>query len=184
MPQPAFPAPCASPASDVVLLSRSWTQALWVMPALLILCICPASAQLSQNSGINASDTWATFDLTTQTQASSSSLTRPTITQTYHLEIGYDTNGKIVVNIWPTGASTLSSDSGQVSVIGLSGGTVTVFDQNGAPIPWMPPVSNVSAFNPLDLLGSNPGSSVLSQLVVSNVSTQATKTNSQLSYNS
>ena len=57
-----------------------------------------------------------------------------------------------------------------------------MFDQNGVPIPYVSPVDNVPDFNPLNLLGSNPGSSILSQLVVSNVSTQASKTNAQLSY--
>jgi pimeloyl-ACP methyl ester carboxylesterase len=147
------------------------------------LILTPSSyAQLSQNSGINSNDSWITFDLATQTTVSSSNIAPPTITQTHHVEIGYDSNGKIVVNLWPTGASALATDSGQVSVIRLSGGNVTVFDQNGVLIPWVPPTSNVPAFNPLSLLGSNPGSSILSQLVVSNVSTQATTTNSQLSY--
>ncbi len=139
-----------------------------------------AQSGLSQNSGINSSDTWAAFDMTTQIQATSNSITRPTITQTFHTEIGYDANGLIVVNLWPTGP--VPSDAGGVSVIRLSGGNITVFDQNGAPIPYVPPVGNVPAFNPLSLLGSNPGSSILSQLVVSNIQQRAQTTNSQLSY--
>ncbi len=142
-----------------------------------------AQSGLSQNSGINSSDTWAAFDMTTQIQATSNSITRPTITQTFHTEIGYDANGLIVVNLWPSGtAGAVPSDVGGVSVIRFSGGNITVFDQNGAPIPYVPPVSNVPAFNPLSLLGSNPGSSILSQLVVSNIQQQARTTNSQLSY--
>lgn len=147
----------------------------------LLLPLC-AAAQLSQNSGIRSTDTWVTFDLTTQTQAPSSSITRPTIAHSYHVEIGYDINGQMVVNLWPTGDSGVPSDWGEISVVRLSGGTVTAFDQNGAPIPLVAPAANVPAFNPLSLLGSNPGSSILSQLVVSNMETQAQKTGSQLSY--
>jgi pimeloyl-ACP methyl ester carboxylesterase len=139
-------------------------------------------AQLSQNSGINSADTWVTFALTTQTQANSSSLTRPMVTQTFQVELGYDSNGGIVVNLWPTGWSAVGSDSGEVSVIRLAGGNVTAFDQTGALIPYVAPTSSAPAFNPLGLLGTNPGASVLSQLVVSNIQTQATDTNSQLSY--
>lgn len=91
------------------------------------------------------------------------------ITQTYHVEIGYDSNGKNIVNLWPTGASSIASDSEQISVIRLSGGEVTAFDQYGVLIPLVLPVSNAPAFNPLSWLGSNPGSSILSQLVVSNI---------------
>ena len=166
----------------LAVLPRCYRMAFWVICAVVVLCPHRALAQLSQNSGINANDSWAAFDLATNTQITSGNIAPPTIAQTHHVEIGYDTSGSIVVNIWPTGGSALASDSGQVSVIRLSGGNVTVFDQNGAPIPYVLPVSNVPAFNPLSLLGSNPGSSILSQLVVSNISTQATKTNAQISY--
>jgi pimeloyl-ACP methyl ester carboxylesterase len=106
----------------------------------------------------------------------------PSISQTYHVEVGYDSLGQLVVTLWPTGSSALASDSGQIAFIRLSGGNVTVFDQTGAPVSYVPPVANVPAFNPLNLLGTNPGASVLSQLVVSSPSAQATRTNSQLSY--
>jgi pimeloyl-ACP methyl ester carboxylesterase len=143
-----------------------------------------ASAQLSQNSGINSNDTWVTFDLTIQTQTSSSSLAIPTFTQTYHMELGYDTSGQIVVNLWPTGGSPFPGEYGTISVIRFSGGNITLFDQNGNPIPFTPPTTNASAFNPVSMLGTNPGASVLSRLVVPNIQQRATKANAELVYTS
>src|SRR6266571_4053543 len=111
-----------------------------------------ARAQLSQNSGTNSSDTWTTFDLTTKVQATIGSLSLPTSTSTYHVELGYDSNGQIIANMWPTGSAAPGTDVGAVSVIRLSGGNLTVFDQNGAPIPYVSPGSNLTTYNPLSLL--------------------------------
>ena len=141
-----------------------------------------ASAQLSQNSAINPNDTWVSFDLTMQTQTSSSSLPIPTYAQTYHMELGNDVNGQVVVNLWPTGDGQFPSEAATVSVIRLAAGKITVFDQNGNPVAWTPPTSSTPAFNPAGLLGSNPGASILSRLVTSNVQQQATKTNAEVVY--
>jgi hypothetical protein len=123
------------------------------------------------------------FDLTTQIQVTSSLLTRPTLTQTHHIELGYDASEQLVVNIWPTSTGgSAGNDAGAVSVIRLAGGNVTVFDQSGAPIPYAPPVSGAPTVNPLALLGANPGSSILSQLLVSNIQQQAQTTQAQLTY--
>jgi pimeloyl-ACP methyl ester carboxylesterase len=155
--------------------------------------------QLSQNSGINSNDTWAAFDLSLQTQAAISSssplydpatqttsntLNTPATSLTYHVEVGYDSSGGLVMNLWPGGTFSFPiSDEATVSVIRYAAGKLTVFDQDGAPVTWVPPANNVPAFNPFNLLGSNPGSSILSELVVSNIQQQAQTTNSQLTYN-
>lgn len=172
----------------------------FVLAALTLLVVCnPLLAQLSQNSGISSSDTWVAFDMSSQTQAAITSSTPvynsatgttsnnyslSSNAQTFHVEIGYDTSGQIVMNLWPTGTplDPEVNDVSAISVIRISNGNVTVFDQNGVPISWVPPVANVPAFNPLNLLGSNPAPSILKALVVSNIQNQATVTNSQLSY--
>ena len=108
-------------------------------------------------------------------QATIGSLSLPTSTSTYHVELGYDSNGQIIANVWPTGSAAPGTDVGAVSVIRLSGGNLTVFDQNGAPIPYVSPGSNLTTYNPLSLLGTNPGRSVVQRLVVANIQQQATK---------
>jgi pimeloyl-ACP methyl ester carboxylesterase len=74
------------------------------------------------------------------------------------------------VNAWPTG-STASSLG--VSVISFASGHVTVFDTAGNPVPVQLPDTSVQVFDPFSLLGSNPGTSVIYSLVVSNLSTFA-----------
>ena len=141
----------------------------------------PARAQLSQNSGINSADTWVTFDLTMKIQATVGSLSLPTSTSTYHIELGYDPNGLVLANAWPTGSAAPGSLVGAISVIRLSGGNLTLFDQNGVPIPDVSPGNNLTAYNPQSFLGTNPGASVVERLVVPNIQQQATKMQAQYS---
>src|SRR5436309_10656471 len=141
----------------------------------------PARAQLSQNSGINSADTWVTFDLTMKIQTTVGSLSLPTSTSTYHIELGYDPNGLVLANAWPTGSAAPGSLVGAISVIRLSGGNLTLFDQNGVPIPDVSPGNNLTAYNPQSFLGTNPGASVVERLVVPNIQQQATKMQAQYS---
>jgi hypothetical protein len=148
----------------------------------------PAFAQttLSQTSGINPNDTWATFDMTietnatvnlsssyydpqTQTTTSQIPITPPA--QAFHVEVGYDSSGNLVLNAWPTGSTATNSG---VSVVRFANGQVTLFDSSGDPIPVQNPNSSVQNYNPLTLLGSNPGSSIIHTLVVPNIETFAT----------
>jgi len=77
----------------------------------------PAWAQLSQNSGINASDTYAVFDLTMNgsatanlpqaiynpsTGTTSGAVTLSLATRHYHAEVGYDANDQLVLNLYAT----------------------------------------------------------------------------------
>lgn len=143
-------------------------------------------AQLSQNSGINSSDTWVTMDLTVTTSGtttlpqavynpatgtSSSTLNIAPPTQNFHVESGYDATGALVMNLTPTGApvNPSSTDAPAIGFIRFGGGQVTVFGQDGTPLYIVPPsgVSNVTW--PSALFGSNPGPSVVQHLVVANV---------------
>ena len=58
---------------------------------------------------------------------------------------------------------------------------MTVFDQNGNPVPVYLPISTASASWPLSLLGGNPGPSVIGALVIPNIQTQATSLSASLS---
>jgi pimeloyl-ACP methyl ester carboxylesterase len=154
---------------------------------------------LSQNSGINASDTWVAFDLSLQTQAAvtgsvafynpqtkttGTNYTLASTPRTYHMELGYDANGLIVMNVFPTGATAnpISSDASSIGMIRFASGNITVFDQNGQPIPLILPSSTIAAFNPLSLLGSNPAPSLLTSLVVPNIQAQAQTAKAALSF--
>jgi triacylglycerol esterase/lipase EstA (alpha/beta hydrolase family) len=144
---------------------------------------------LSVNSGINSADTHVVVDLTVTGSTTltlpasfynpangttSSSLTVTPATQTFHVESGYDTSGGMVMNIWPTGTPVNgnSTDAEAIGFIRLGGGQITVFGQNGAPLALQFP-TNIPTVWPLSLFGSNPGSSVISNLVVPNVQTYA-----------
>src|SRR5258708_11596036 len=154
-----------------------------------LVCMLSATAVsqcvLSANSGINSADTCVTVDLTVTgstrmklpqafynpaTQATSNVLTIAPPTQTFHVESGYDTSGGLVMNVWPTGtpADPTSNDTEAIGFIRFAGGQITVFTQNGAPLPLVLP-SGVPTTWPLTLLGSNPGPSAISHLVVPNL---------------
>src|SRR5271163_2084992 len=136
-----------------LLVPSSTRPALCLLAALFLLFVAPARAQLSQNSGINTADTWVTFDLVVQTQATvnnsipfTNPQTNATATtyslaakpRTFHVEIGYDTTGVVVMNLWPTGTppNPITDDAGLVSMIRFASGNITVFDQNGVALPF------------------------------------------------
>ncbi|MGA7850562.1 MAG: hypothetical protein WCA13_15760, partial [Terriglobales bacterium] len=143
----------------------------------LVICLFPVAAvcqsALSANSGINSADTYVVVDLTITssttlnlpdafynptTGQTSSVLTAAPPTQTLHVESGYDSNGGLVMNIWPTGTAVnpTTTDAEAIGFIRFGGGQITVFGQNGAPLPLAFP-ANVPTTWPLSLLGTNPG---------------------------
>jgi pimeloyl-ACP methyl ester carboxylesterase len=152
---------------------------------------------LSQNSGINSADTWVTANITIQGSGSVTlpssfynpetgitSSTLPVATsQNFNLEAGYDTNGGLVVNLYPTAVvNPATSDASLISCIRYAGGQMTVFDQSGNPFPMVMPNSSIPIPSPLAFLGTNPGASVITGLVVPNIQTRATAMNAQVAF--
>ncbi|MGA9060077.1 MAG: BACON domain-containing carbohydrate-binding protein [Terracidiphilus sp.] len=86
------------------------------------------------------------------------------------------------MNLWPTDGpfNPNTSDVSLASLIRVAGGQVTVFDQNGNSLPMMTPNASIPTNWPLKLLGSNPGPSILSSLVVPNIQTRASALNAAL----
>jgi pimeloyl-ACP methyl ester carboxylesterase len=188
---------CVSRARIAFFPSLS-RQIFQIVSALLILWVCPASAQLSQNSGINASDTYAIFDISFQGQATSNldqAIYNPTTNSTssvlnltpnvrhFHVEIGYDASDQLVLNIYSTDPTTDPTQSpyGDISKIQVRDGKLTVFDESGNPYPISLP-NNAPLPMPLTFLGSIPGSSVLNYLVLSNPSSTASAMNASVQY--
>ena len=169
---------------------------------MLLFCVLlaapPAWGQLSQNSGINANDTYAAFDLTLSGQATanlpqaiynpstgatSSAVTLSLPGRNWHVEVGYDSNDQIVLNLYssdPIGDVTQFPNIG-VSTVQLRNGNLTVFDETGAPIPISLP-NNAPLPLPLSLLGPIPGSSVLSYLLISDPNATASAMNGTVQY--
>jgi pimeloyl-ACP methyl ester carboxylesterase len=150
----------------------------------VILCHCySAAAQtgLSQNSGINSADTWVAATINVagngsvtlaspaynpETQTTSATLP-VSANHSFNLEAGYDTNGGLVVNIYPIASSNPeTSDVSSISCIRYAGGQMTIFDQSGNLIPIVMPNANIPVPSPLAFLGTNPGSSLISGIVV------------------
>ncbi len=172
---------------------RSRWISFWVRTSSVCLLSAAAVGQagLAANSGINSADTYVAMDVTlttggtvnlptalynptTKTTSSAFSFAPPA--RTFHLEAGYDTSGGLVMNLWPTGAAASA-----ISCIRFAGGQVTVFDSKGLPMSFISPSASLSALQPFtSLLGSNPGRSVLSSLVVSNIQNYATGLNAKL----
>jgi pimeloyl-ACP methyl ester carboxylesterase len=160
-------------------------------------CQLPGQTSLSQNSGINASDTWITADITVATtgsatfsspiyipseQASSKTVPANPPTHSMHVEAGYDASGGLVMNIWPKAAINPSNtDANPFGVIRFAGGQLTVFDENGNPLPVTPLSAAMSLAGPLSLLGSNPGPSVVGGRWVPNIQAHATAMAASLS---
>lgn len=159
-----------------------------------VVCIFSVAAagqcMLSANSGINSADTCVAMDLTVTgsatvnlpnpfynpaTQTTSSVLTVAPSAPTLHIEAGYDSSGGLVMNFWPTGApvNPNASDAQAIGFIRFAGGQITVFAQNGTPLSAVLPAGVSNAW-PLNLLGSNPGASVIGNLVVPNIQNYAT----------
>lgn len=157
---------------------------LTLMMNLVAVCLgCPAEAQsgLSQNSGINSADTWITATINVAGNGSvtlsapaynpvtqTTSATLPvSSSQSFNLEAGYDTNGGLVVNLYPVApANPTTADASLVSGIRYAGGQMTVFDQSGNVIPIVMPNANIPVPSPLAFLGTTPGSSLISGIVV------------------
>ena|SRR5690348_16252648 len=157
---------------------------------LLGTCFCftaSAFGQLSQNSGINSSDTWVTMDLTVtvsgsttlpeafydpSTQATTDQLIISPAPRTFHVETGYDPNSKAVMNIFPTGTQPDPNltDADVIGMITLAGGQMTVFGQDGSPItPVFPQGVPTSSMWASSFFGANSGPSVIQNLVVPDV---------------
>lgn len=157
---------------------------------IFIICACfslvcmiapPLAAQtLSPNSGINASDTWAVFDMTVQAQ-SSQNISGQTVsanqTETWHVEAGYDANDKQVLNITPTGAWAQQIPIGAIRV---ADGQLYIFDASGNLLDA--DTANFPLLNPFQLGG--PASSVVSMLVVPNIQAYAAGRDAQLATHS
>lgn len=126
------PSTCSASCSNPVLVEkRTFNRAermrssrACTVVLVLVICLFPVAAvcqsALSANSGINSADTYVVVDLTITssttlnlpdafynptTGQTSSVLTAAPPTQTLHVESGYDSNGGLVMNIWPTGTS-------------------------------------------------------------------------------
>ncbi len=155
---------------------------------------------LSANSGINSADTYVVADLTITnntnitlpgpvynpvTGTSSSTLSVGPSTLTFHIEAGYDSTGVLVTNLWPTTVPVdpINSDGNALGFIRFAGGQMTAFDQSGNPLP-IPSFQGVPTNWPASLLGSNPGPSVLSNLVFPDVKSYASARSAALSYGS
>jgi sugar lactone lactonase YvrE len=126
-----------------VLLLRG--SILSLIAAIALLAPCPANSQ-AVHSQINPDDTYVTFDATTVRQSNftspaseldSSATTNPKMRsgtpreQKFHLEEGYDAEGKRVLDITVLSASSASNP---VLEARFSGGTLALFGANGAPI--------------------------------------------------
>src|ERR1700688_3777069 len=170
-------------------MSRSKPLLQWLTLVCLLSAPAVCQSALSVNSGINGADTYVVVDLTVTssttlnlpntfynpaTGTTSNVLVVTPATQTFHVESGYDSSGGLVMNLWPTGipADPSSTDAEAIGFIRFGGGQITVFAQNGAPLPLAFP-ANVPMTWPLSLLGNNPGPSAISNLVVPNVQNYA-----------
>jgi len=170
---------------------------LMVFPLVLsIAAFCQST--LSVNSGINSSDTWVVVDMTVTnstsitlaqpvynlaTKTSFSTLAAGATNQAFHVEAGYDSGGGLIMNFWPQGvpADPLGSDSDTLGFIRFAAGQMTLFDQSGAPMA-VPSLEGIPTNWALTLLGSNPGPSVISNLVVSNIQNYSSAAHAQLAY--
>lgn len=178
----------------------------WTLPLLWTTLVCLLSAGavcqsgLSANSGINGADTYVAVDLTITTtatvdlpnsfynpttRATSNALTVAPPVQNFHLESGYDSAGGLVVNVWPTGTAVnpTTTDAEALGFMRFAGGQLTLFDQSGAPLSPVFPAGVATGW-PLNLLGSNPGPSVVSHLVVPNVQNYANAIHANLTTSS
>jgi pimeloyl-ACP methyl ester carboxylesterase len=167
-------------------------RALLLVSATLVCLLSPIAvcqSALSANSGINSADTYVVVDLTVTSSTTinlpdafynpangttSNVLTVTPATQTFHVESGYDSSGGLVMNVWPTGTAVNPSttDAEAIGFIRFGGGQITVFSQSGAPMSLTLP-ANVPTTWPLSFLGSNPGPSAISNLVVPNIQNYA-----------
>lgn len=153
-------------------------------PLLLLAGNALSQVPLSQNSGVNTSDTHVRFDLTINEQSvitlqyplydpgSGTYTSSRTISRNvaYRVEAGYDSSGQLMMNLFsldsPSDPYLTNSDA--VPVARLANGKFVVFDPSGAPIPTVLP-NNAPAPNPLQYLGSRGGFSVIEGLRVDDI---------------
>jgi len=154
-----------------------------VILAILIFPCLSDAVGLSQNSGINPSDTYVIFDVTVQgqsnvtlsqpvydssTKTTTTNLTLSAVAIHFHVEAGYDSNGQLVVNLYSQDAASdpMTTSGNDFSLIRFAKNQVTVFDQDGNPIPIVLP-NNAPLPQPLQFLGTS--SSVLDGILVPNI---------------
>lgn len=139
---------------------------------------------LSQNSGINASDTYVIMDLGIHSDGSftaadpaigSSAATVNLVDpdRAFHMEAGYNANGQMVINLWPTG-----SNAAGISVIRFVGGQFTAYDQNGVAVNYPAGLPSPQWPQLMRRLRLSSGSS--GRLAVSNMQALAQGTSSTL----
>jgi hypothetical protein len=106
------------------------------------------------------------YDSATKTTTTNLTLSAPA--RNFHVEAGYDTNGQLVVNLYNLDAATDPSTNlgNDFSLIRFAKSQITVFDQDGNPVPILLP-QNAPLPQPLQFIGTS--SSVLDGIVVSNI---------------
>jgi pimeloyl-ACP methyl ester carboxylesterase len=183
-----------TPADSANYTSATFTNTLIIQPSSPTNSV---SSTLSANSGINPQDTYAIMDISAQsggsvnlqspaynpqTQTTSSTFQANDIDRTFHMEVGYDTNGAPVLNVFPqvTNQDSATVNISPVSVIRYAGGQMTIADSNGNPISLAVPNSSISAGWPLSLSGLTSGTSILSSLVIPDIQAYALARNATL----
>jgi len=159
--------------------------AIAVIAATSLATVAAAQSTLSQGSGINAGDTWALFDVTVHDQATlqlsqplqSNGATAVAVNvpdRHFHVEAGFDTNNKLVLNLFVTDppadpTTTLVSQIGKLQVVN---GQPTVYDTAGNPMPGAFPHGSAASAWPF---AATPGASVLDYLLCSDLSQLASE---------
>jgi pimeloyl-ACP methyl ester carboxylesterase len=150
-----------------------------------------APPALRPGSGINASDTYFTADVTVQDQATltlaqavhdtatnadTTSLPVGDADTHYHVEAGYDTANHFVFNLYPSdpAADPTTTLTDSISRVQYVNGQATAYDLDGSPLPTALPTdpqhpsAGSSAPQPSAWLGLMPGPSVLDYVVTAN----------------
>lgn len=145
---------------------------------------------LSQNSGINASDTYVVADITV---TSTSTFTDPalavtTSTQTqvsstpvaYRLEEGYEVDGTPILNLFPAAGTPMASVMSRIS---YSHGLVYITDVSGRLLTPLTPQTTNGLTPILGVLNSLNGGSLLSTIVVPDLQQTASALGASLTVN-
>jgi len=147
--------------------------------------VAAAQSTLSQNSGINAGDTWAVFDVTVHNQATlhlsqplqSTGATAVPVNvadRHFHVEAGFDAGNRLVLNLFVTDppADPTTSLVSQIGKLQVVNGQPTVYDTSGNPLPGAFPHGSAASAWPF---GATPGASVLDYLLCSDLSQLASE---------
>jgi pimeloyl-ACP methyl ester carboxylesterase len=147
---------------------------------------------------IDSNNTFATFDLSIQSQATislnqpvfSASINTTTTTlqfnratKNFHVQAGYDFNGQFMLDMAstdPASDPTFTQANG-ISRIQIVNGNLVVFDASGSQMPVVLP-RNAPLPSPLALLSPIQGASLLSGLVISNPAVMAQNMGATLQY--